>query len=74
MDKILDSVLGIATSFISGLFGKSKTKKTLAVLDAQADALMIREAKQSQILTVAKFALIGIAAVILIFIVMKGRK
>jgi len=74
MDKILDSVLGIGTALLSKIFGKSKTKKTLAVLDSQADSLMIREANQSKMLTVAKFALIGIAGIVLIFIVRKGRK
>lgn len=74
LNSIIDAGIGIVLGFVGKLFGKSKTKKTLEVLDAQADALMIKQASQDKLISYAKYALIGLLIIVVVFFVIKRRR
>ena len=71
---LIDTALSAAVGFLGGLFGGSKTKKAAAVMQSQADALMIRETQQSNTLKWVLILFAGLAVVVFMFIVLRRRK
>ena len=73
LSKLIDTGLGIVTGFISGLFGKSKTQKTLEALQQQANVLVQEEAKQRSLVKVAVIAFVFLA-VLFIFLIYRRKR
>ena len=73
LSKLIDTGLGIVTGFVSSLFGKSKTRKTLDALQQQANVLAQEEAKQKSLVSIAVIAFVSLA-VLFIFLIYRRKR
>ena len=72
--SFLDAAIGTVTGLVAGLFGKSKTRKTLDALKGQTDYLQSVSKEQSKTIKTAVI-IFAIAAfmVVFFFIYKKGK-
>ena len=74
MSGLVDKAIGLAVSFVSGLFGKSKTNQTLDVLNRQVNILGPELEQQNRTLKWIWIGLGALAVVVVFFFILKRRR
>ena len=72
--SLLDTALGLVTGFVTGLFGKTKTVKTLDSLKSQADYLQTKQAEQKNTIKLLVIAFIVVAGFVVFYFFLRRRK
>ena len=72
--SLVDTALGLVTGFVTGLFGKTKTNKTLDSLKSQADYLQVKQAEQKNTIKLLVIAFIVVAGFVVFYFFLRRRK
>lgn len=74
LSGLVDLAIGKVVGFVASIFGKSQTKKAIAAMQTNANALLINEQKQNQTLKYVLYGFLALAGAVLFFFILRKRK